>query len=141
MSFVQKASIYANLNKAKKYWTHHEQKYVYDVSNFFIYDLYGAFTNAPRSIRESTLRSLINQGLLACLFDSNCNCEGLNLYIIVLRFVISIGYLCLRMLGIHTKKITVILIPYLHCRYGAWRSVVDQLACESKLFLQNILFW
>ncbi len=23
----------------KKYWTHHAQKYVNDVSNFFIYDL------------------------------------------------------------------------------------------------------
>ena len=29
--------------------------------------------NAPRSIRESTLRSLANQGLLACLLDGNGN--------------------------------------------------------------------
>ena len=27
------------LLKNKKYWTHHKRKYVYDVSNFFIYDL------------------------------------------------------------------------------------------------------
>ena len=26
--------------KIKKYWTHHERKYVYDVSNFFICDFW-----------------------------------------------------------------------------------------------------
>ena len=33
--------------KTKKYWTHHERKYVYDVSKFCLFDFVGAIHESP----------------------------------------------------------------------------------------------
>ena len=160
-------------------------------------------------------KSLINQGLFACLFDSNCNSNGhtnhgvvtcfnctknqtffdtynhsnkpyffafyrwsntsrhydwfmhnpqnlfgcrqnvdvlsffipsKSLQIVIFKDLLFFYFLLswrisVNMLWVNAVEIAVVFISHLHCRYGAGCSVVNQLACESKLFLQNILLW
>ena len=66
----------------KIYWviwcsnSFHERKYVYDVSEFFI-EFCRGHSRMPRGrFVNRPYETLENQGLLACFFDSNCNCNS-----------------------------------------------------------------
>jgi len=59
-----------------KYWTHHKRKYVYDVSNFLLFNFVRFdFQKAPIKPCESQ-KALCFKQLFACLFDSNGNRNG-----------------------------------------------------------------
>ena len=61
-----------------KYWTRHNGFLQNDVSNF-LFNFVGAIqtsSNRPPVFVNDPYESLTNQGLFACLFDSNGNCNS-----------------------------------------------------------------